>query len=576
MTAPKQLILRYETASLPPHLFSFVALPVDGFDVFACLLRSSVFIHGMGVAIPTIHLRSIKVIISPPYSSEPIKRRKLRKRRYRSHWCASSLIPSLGICCTIGLLAVLLIGVLIYYIPEEQQDDTRYIDRGEAFGGWRPILPSDLRVGKLQCDAYGGPIPTKSAQEMVYWQNIREDHTYKSKFYDEYESSLRYLTFELDGGGFNNVRMAFETVVAMAHAMGRVLVLPPAQEVYLLYKESNKSGKEQKQTFDVTDFFPIRQISERIQGLTVITMEEFLSREALVGNIRDRQTGGISFPPHNRTNWDGDTDAVISDLNPWLEQVTYMPNWNPDLCVAAFPISRDPDDAISLEMRWRDMQISGGFPDYRIYIGHPTPVYAGAYERMAESMNSRDQLCIYNNTLVHEPFLHFHGKVKWGGRLLVQFYSFLFFEDWRQDLWTKRFIRDNVRYNDEIQCAAARVVAAIRDRVRQRNATKNQRLEGQYDAFHIRRGEFQYKKTRVSAQEIYDITKDLIPEGATVYIATDELNKEFFNDLAKHFDLVYLDDFTHLLDGMNTNYYGMIDQLVASRSRTFFGCWFST
>jgi len=27
---------------------------------------------------------------------------------------------------------------------------------------------------------------------------------------------------------------------------------------------------------------------------------------------------------------------------------------------------------------------------------------------------------------------------------------------------------------------------------------------------------------------------------------------------------------------VNTNYYGMIDQLVASRGRVFFGCWFST
>lgn len=42
------------------------------------------------------------------------------------------------------------------------------------------------------------------------------------------------------------------------------------------------------------------------------------------------------------------------------------------------------------------------------------------------------------------------------------------------------------------------------------------------------------------------------------------------------YDVVFLDDFHSVLGDVNSNFYGMIDQLVASRSRTFFGCWFST
>mmetsp|Transcript_27904 Transcript_27904/g.65603 ORF Transcript_27904/g.65603 Transcript_27904/m.65603 type:complete len:117 (-) Transcript_27904:72-422(-) len=38
----------------------------------------------------------------------------------------------------------------------------------------------------------------------------------------------------------------------------------------------------------------------------------------------------------------------------------------------------------------------------------------------------------------------------------------------------------------------------------------------------------------------------------------------------------FLDDFMDELKGVNSNYYGMIDQLVASRGRLFFGCFFST
>jgi GDP-fucose protein O-fucosyltransferase len=83
-------------------------------------------------------------------------------------------------------------------------------------------------------------------------------------------------------------------------------------------------------------------------------------------------------------------------------------------------------------------------------------------------------------------------------------------------------------------------------------------------------------RTRVSAQELYDISKDELTPGSTVYMATDERDRSFFKDLADHYDVVYLDDFAPLLKGVNTNFYGMIDQLITSRSRVFFGCWFST
>ena len=93
----------------------------------------------------------------------------------------------------------------------------------------------------------------------------------------------------------------------------------------------------------------------------------------------------------------------------------------------------------------------------------------------------------------------------------------------------------------------------------------------------MRRGDFQYKVTRASAEEILEMAKRKIPDGTVLYMATDERDKSFFNPLRKHYHLVFLDDFhDQALQGINTNFYGMIDQLVATRSRTFFGCWFST
>ena len=68
-------------------------------------------------------------------------------------------------------------------------------------------------------------------------------------------------------------------------------------------------------------------------------------------------------------------------------------------------------------------------------------------------------------------------------RLLTHFYTFLFFEDWHQQLWTNRFVRDHLRYKDELQCAAARVVNQLRQ-----ISKDNGEINGHFDTFHVRRG----------------------------------------------------------------------------------------
>jgi len=45
-------------------------------------------------------------------------------------------------------------------------------------------------------------------------------------------------------------------------------------------------------------------------------------------------------------------------------------------------------------------------------------------------------------------------------------------------------MRDHMRYIDELQCAAARIVQATRKRAMEKDPAS----EGQFDTFHIRRG----------------------------------------------------------------------------------------
>ena len=53
-------------------------------------------------------------------------------------------------------------------------------------------------------------------------------------------------------------------------------------------------------------------------------------------------------------------------------------------------------------------------------------------------------------------------------------------------------------------------------------------------------------------------------------------NKTFFKPFIENYDAVFLDDFLDLIPNLNTNFYGMIDQLAAYKSQVFFGTFWST
>lgn len=428
--------------------------------------------------------------------------------------------------------------------------------------------PHMIDIASLNCGGRGAA-NEETQKELVYWEDIPSDSHYRSPF--KQAGVTKYITFEPDSAGWNNKRMAMETILAMAVAMGRTLVLPPDQRFYMLSEQTGKDGKPQRHHFSFEDFFPLKQIAQEHAGVEIITTEEFLEREALTGRIRNRN-GIASFPPGNRTDWNRAAD--LQSLTLWLRETMHTALWNPNTCMVAFPASTDPQDVNALIQMKSRVDKSGGFPAYTAYIGKSQPVDAPAIERLKENWGGRTDLCIYHKEMQDAQVIHFpHDMQNPGARMLAHFYASLFFQDWRQDLWMKRFMRDHLRYVDEIQCAAARVLAAVRQRSRDRGDT-----EGNFDSFHVRRGDFSYfyNSTLYEAERIYEISKAEVRENATVYIATSVRERSFFDPLKEHYDVVFLDDFLPLLDGVNTNYYGMIDQLVASRSRAFFGCWLSS
>jgi len=443
-------------------------------------------------------------------------------------------------------------------------------ERHRAGGGADPesnaIAAAGHTLGGLSCAAHGGP-SDEIASEMIYWSDIPSDSDYVSPFKKKGET--KYMTFEPDGGGWNNIRMAMETVVVMAHATGRTLVMPPQQRMYLL----GRGTKEHKKHFGFADFYHLESLSDEHRGLEIITMEEFLKREALTGNLRNSTTGMPQFPPGNRTKWDGGNKDEITQLKEYLREVTLTPFWKPDRCMAAFPSSSGPAEIAKLHNIREDVMSNIGGNGMENKKQSPPDVLGPAVDRMRQNLLDRD-LCIYDEEMQAAPVIHFMCYHKMRVRLLVHFYAFLYFANGLQDLWTKRFVRDHLRYKDELQCAAARAVHAIRERAKARNPAGNP--HGFFDSFHVRRGDFQYKRTRVDADVLYKESMNELEENATIFVATDERDKSFFQPLMEHYDLVFLDDYMHLFKDMNPNNFGMLDQLIASKGRVFYGTFHST
>ncbi len=281
-----------------------------------------------------------------------------------------------------------------------------------------PLNNADIPhpVAHLNCDDHGGPTNKQIIDEMVFWSDVPSDSAYLSPMHPLLDPNTpddveRYLTFEPDHGGWNNIRMAMETALVMSHSMGRTLVLPPEQRMYLLDK-AHSNG--QRNEFGFNDFFHLDAISIEHKGFKVITMEEFLTRVGTTGELQGM------YPPANQTSWSGNTDGLWD----YLRTVGYTPEWDPWKCALAIPASTDPQSVVELNTTLQSI-MDGSYgkpkPTLQEFNGNPTPVNASLAERMREMLADRSQLCIYDKPLQETKLIHL--KIEKDVRLLTHFYG---------------------------------------------------------------------------------------------------------------------------------------------------------
>ncbi|KAM3572274.1 hypothetical protein VYU27_005714 [Nannochloropsis oceanica] len=385
--------------------------------------------------------------------------------------------------------------------------------------GVHSIIP--IEKGTLECTD-SPPRQRGEDGSIVYWRKWTEETMWSSPFKPKGDEGPKYVTFEPDEGGFNNIRMALEIFLLFALATGRTLVLPDEYPMYLL----GQAGI----MHDFDDFYDVDGWKRNVD---VLPMHKFLEIEGLTGQLKNGE-----MPPGNATRFDR-----RRPLWEYIRRATDMFPVGPDSHVVALDL---PTNITTVE------ELMDYRPDF-------------------ETFSHGRQLLQYGPELQAKKSLHFTSAMDGGKRYLAHFYSFLYFADPQVDAFMKRFVRDHMHYKDEIFCRAAKVVDLL-------HAEGKDGAFEPYDAIHIRRGDFQFTETRLEAEDIFRTVEDVVVPGSLVYVVTDETNATFFDTVRNRYRLRFYKDF-YAPDGlgdMNPNLAGMVEQIIASGARTFVGTYFST
>ena len=245
--------------------------------------------------------------------------------------------------------------------------------------------------------------------------------------------------------------------------MGRTIVLPPENPIYLLSK-----SKTEKSKFTFRDFFHLEEAEAEHSHLRFMSMDQYLNKVGMKGMLKDSKTGNVIFPPENRTDWDKVDDEDRDELREYIHNTSYTNHsWHPEGSFSYFPANSTdlgPESRARILKYVKDIK---NVPEIEDYIGNPTPVDAPLLDRLKEHLMKRDRISFYDETMQKERSISFATTEENDIRFLLPYYAFHFFEDWKQALWTKRFVRDHLRYNNELMCAAARVVGALREKAKE-------------------------------------------------------------------------------------------------------------
>lgn len=158
---------------------------------------------------------------------------------------------------------------------------------------------------------------------------------------------------------------------------------------------------------------------------------------------------------------------------------------------------------------------------------------------------------------IPDKFIHFEGNLF--GSFWYHVYPGNSFK--RDEL--KRKINKSFRYKKKFYDMSENVVKKI----------------GEYNALHIRRGDFLSVRNSDYLDSINDVERILerilpiLSNDIPLYISTDETNLDFFEPLKKHYKINFYEDFDYITNDLER---AVLEQVICSNANDFYGTWLST
>eukprot|EP01122_Echinamoeba_exundans_P010334 TRINITY_DN3846_c0_g1_i2.p1 TRINITY_DN3846_c0_g1~~TRINITY_DN3846_c0_g1_i2.p1 ORF type:complete len:281 (+),score=55.77 TRINITY_DN3846_c0_g1_i2:260-1102(+) len=210
-------------------------------------------------------------------------------------------------------------------------------------------------------------------------------------------------------------------------------------------------------------------------------------------------------------------------------------------------------------MKWPEMSLMES-----VFVFPEKPTGGDPQERLSKFATRKRNIIRDNHDIKEDAKVIFFPE----HQLFCHFYAYIFCTDPMIDKFMKRAVRDYVHIRPDIFDAANLVI---------------NKLPKNFSALHIRRGDFQYPQQRqLTGKQIYENIRRLIPAGSDLYIATDESDKALFQ---RDFVDIFAQSYTvHMFDQYSkpvksvapSNWIGVIEQIICSRSQIFVGTKLST
>jgi len=361
------------------------------------------------------------------------------------------------------------------------------------------------------------PMPPVNPKEAAVLAKLK----YWKKDKPVLEPTDRFLFFDTDCGGFNNIRIAFELYIVVAWLTNRTLVLPPRRGWYLLDfgPQTRMKVQDQSGTSEYSDYF---DITDMRRGVPVMTMKDFM----------DKHGKEFELDPHFADEVGGRT----GNRN-WI-------NWK--------------------NKHWSD--VSPAWDPYEHSIFWPTIDSVKDIDR--KRLDNRKKIEI-SKELMDSKVMNFASCKGKGYRYLGQIANWVQYADRGKQLEQFRLVRDSMHYVERVFEIAAKVIAFL----------------GlfEYSSFHIRRNELQYKENFIPAAKSFENTNVLLNDNEKLYIATDETSPTFFDFIEKKHPVYRWQDFFEERGGyvlkdvdIPRKLIGCIEQVICAGGRHFFGTKAST